>query len=122
MLRGTCNGWAGDADAFTYQGNGVYTLTKTFNGEFKVVRDGSTWMSKQWYHTFNYVFDNVTLTTVVGSPAITTGVIEIAGGARVQSVKYVSLSGQMSDRPFTGVNVVVTTYSDGTVRTVKAMR
>ncbi len=63
VLRGTCNGWAGDADAFTYQGNGVYTLTKTFNGEFKVVRDGSTWMSKQWYHTFNYVFDNVTLTT-----------------------------------------------------------
>ncbi|MBQ9466372.1 MAG: starch-binding protein [Muribaculaceae bacterium] len=60
--------------------------------------------------------------TVVGSPAITTGVIEIAGGARVQSVKYVSLSGQMSDRPFDGVNVVVTTYSDGTVRTVKAMR
>ncbi len=65
-LRGTCNGWSGGSDLFTYQGNGVYTLTKTFNGEFKVVQDGSAWLGAGYYHTFNYALNSVSLTTEGG--------------------------------------------------------
>ena len=37
----------------------------------------------------------------------------------VTSVKYVNIAGQVSSRPFDGVNLVVTRYSDGTQSTTK---
>lgn len=40
----------------------------------------------------------------------------------VAGVKYVNLSGMTSDKPFDGVNVVVTTYTDGTTSTLKVMK
>lgn len=40
---------------------------------------------------------------------------------KVEGVKYVNLAGQTSSRPFEGVNVVVTSYTDGTVRTAKVV-
>ena len=40
---------------------------------------------------------------------------------KVEGVKYVNLAGQTSSRPFDGVNVVVTSYTDGTVRTAKVV-
>ena len=43
-------------------------------------------------------------------------------GKTVSSVKYVNLAGQTSSKPFDGVNVVVTSYSDGTTTTTKVMK
>ena len=40
----------------------------------------------------------------------------------VTSVKYVNMAGQMSATPFEGVNVKVTTYSDGKTETVKILK
>ncbi|MBQ4006754.1 MAG: hypothetical protein II609_08335, partial [Muribaculaceae bacterium] len=40
----------------------------------------------------------------------------------VKSVKYVNAMGQMSDRAFDGMNIVVTTYNDGTTSTVKVVK
>ena len=40
----------------------------------------------------------------------------------VAGKKYVNLAGMTSDKPFDGVNVVVTTYTDGTTSTVKVLK
>ncbi|MBR1803582.1 MAG: starch-binding protein [Muribaculaceae bacterium] len=40
----------------------------------------------------------------------------------VASVRYVNMAGLMSDRPFQGVNIVVTRYTDGTTATTKEIR
>ena len=39
----------------------------------------------------------------------------------VKAVRYVNPAGQQSTRPFDGVNIVITTYDDGTQRTTKAV-
>lgn len=40
----------------------------------------------------------------------------------VKSVKYVNAAGMQSNRPFEGLNIVVTTYDDGTQSVVKVMK
>ena len=54
---------------------------------------------------------------------VATDVIEtVAGEKAVKSVKYVNLLGVESDEPFQGVNVVVTTYEDGTKAAQKIVK
>ena len=53
---------------------------------------------------------------------IPTGVKTVEGAKEVKSVKYVNTVGQMSDRAFDGVNVMITTYTDGTTNTVKVVK
>ncbi len=45
----------------------------------------------------------------------------IDNAAEIASVKYVNLQGVESSEPFSGVNVVVTTYTDGTSTAVKKL-
>ena len=40
----------------------------------------------------------------------------------VAGMRYVNLQGMTSDVPFDGVNIVVTTYTDGTTSTAKVMK
>lgn len=51
-----------------------------------------------------------------------TGVSDIDSGRRVVSRRYVNPAGMVSDTPFDGVNIVVTTLDDGTTRTTKVVR
>ena len=51
-----------------------------------------------------------------------TGVEDVQANKTVAGVKYVNLAGQMSDTAFSGVNIVVTTYTDGTTSTVKVIK
>ena len=53
----------------------------------------------------------------------TTGIEGIAAGSGkvIESRHYVNVAGQVSDRPFSGVNIIVTRYSDGTTTQVKAI-
>ena len=53
---------------------------------------------------------------------IITGVSEVKTGGEVMSVTYCDLAGRMSQKPFAGVNIIVTRYSDGTVKTTKAIK
>ena len=53
---------------------------------------------------------------------IVTGVSEVKTGSDVVSVTYCDLAGRMSQKPFAGVNIIVTRYSDGTVKTTKAIK
>ena len=47
--------------------------------------------------------------------------IESIGASEVASVKYVNMMGVVSDKPFDGVNVMVTTHTDGTKKTTKVV-
>ena len=50
-----------------------------------------------------------------------TGITDVNGKA-VKSVKYVTVAGMVSDKPFSGVNIVVTEYTDGSRSTTKMLR
>ena len=50
--------------------------------------------------------------------AITT----VTGDKQVKSVRYYNLAGVESAQPVKGVNIKVTTYSDGTTKSEKIMR
>lgn len=52
---------------------------------------------------------------------IPTGVNDVNAKA-VAGVKYVNVSGMESSTPFDGVNIMVTTYTDGTVKAVKVVK
>ena len=51
-----------------------------------------------------------------------TSVSEINAGKEIVDVMYVNPLGMTSDRPFEGVNIVITRYSDGTTSTVKVLK
>lgn len=69
--------------------------------------------------------DNQTTTPARDELAIVkssvTGVDKVDAAKAVKSVRYVNMAGVQSDRPFDGVNIVITTYADGTQRTAKAV-
>ena len=58
--------------------------------------------------------------TVKGQPA--TGIEKPTAGKRVVSVRYYNAAGLQSSQPFEGVNIVVTTYADGSKKTEKMMK
>ena len=51
-----------------------------------------------------------------------TGVKNVAVDRAVVSVRYYNIMGLESKKPFEGINIVVTTYSDGTRLTKKILR
>ncbi len=51
-----------------------------------------------------------------------TSVKDVNADKTVIGVKYVNMAGMMSDKPFDGVNIVVTTYSDGSKATTKVIK
>jgi hypothetical protein len=53
---------------------------------------------------------------------IPTAVVGIYTDRQVVDVKYVNPQGLQSDRPFDGVNIIVTRYNDGSVTTSKVVR
>lgn len=60
--------------------------------------------------------------TIVKDPDISTGVEDVDAEKTVAGVTYYNLLGVSSDRPFEGVNVVVTTYTDGTKSSKKIVK
>lgn len=52
---------------------------------------------------------------------VPTGITDVNGKA-VKSVKYVNVAGVVSDKPFCGVNIVITEYTDGSRSTTKMLR
>lgn len=50
------------------------------------------------------------------------GINQISAQKEVAKVRYINVAGQESDTPFEGVNVVVTTYTDGSSSTSKVIK
>ena len=59
----------------------------------------------------------------LGGAGVITGITGVKSdlNREVESVNYVNTIGQVSNRPWQGVNVVVTRYTDGTTKTTKAV-
>ena len=55
-------------------------------------------------------------------PGPATGIHELIDNGVVESVTYVNAQGMQSDKPFDGLNIVITRYSNGTTRTTKVVR
>ena len=53
---------------------------------------------------------------------IITGVGQVTGCREIVSVEYYNVAGMRSERPWQGVNIVVTRYNDGTTSTNKVIR
>lgn len=68
-----------------------------------------------------YVVEKDFEITLVPTTPIVTGVDEMNVGRNVTDVKYYNVTGQASDVPFDGINVIVTRYDDGSVETTKVI-
>ena len=66
-------------------------------------------------HTFDYTLE-------ADDPSIVTGVNTVVADRQVVDVTYVNTLGQQSNKPFDGVNIVVTRYSDGSIATSKVLK
>ena len=55
------------------------------------------------------------------SEPVVTGINDVTGKA-VAGVKYYNVAGIESDRPFEGVNIIVTTYTDGSRSSAKVLK
>ena len=117
-LIGSVAGLAATTDAegkFSVQ---VVQTDKIYNANF----------AKEGYKDVNlegvdFANGNVVLQEpVVMEPDALTGVESMNAGKAVAGVKYYNVAGQASDKAFKGVNIVVTTYTDDTTRTVKVVK
>ena len=68
--------------------------------------------------TYNYIVYPLNFTT---SGSAVTGIGSIDGSREAVSVEYVNTAGLVSDKPFKGVNIVVTRYSDGSKKVTKEL-
>ena len=81
------------------------------------LRDGAAGATGKFYvaeQELNFSIDS--------SSDIITGIFDIDGAKQVAGVKYYNVAGIESDKPFDGVNIVVTRYSDGSVVTRKEVK
>jgi len=70
-----------------------------------------------------YVVYPLTITRITDEQnGVITGVQQLSGDRQVMHVDYYNVSGMRSERPWQGVNIVVTRYSDGTTSAVKMLR
>lgn len=69
---------------------------------------------------WNFGNGKVAWKEIVSAPdPLSTGIDGQVADKTVASVKYYNLQGVASEEPFSGVNIVVTTYSDGSHKTAK---
>ncbi len=71
--------------------------------------------------TSKYIVSPIDITNDESTGGVVTAVSETRAARSVESVRYYNLAGMMSLQPFEGVNIIVTTYSDGTNKTSKAI-
>ena len=102
---------------------GICEKGETFDGvvtvEIYLVNGGVTSVNE--LSNPNYYITKVSH-TIVQDPTISTGVEDVDAEKTVAGVVYYDLLGVPSDRPFEGVNVVVTTYTDGTKSSMKIVK
>ena len=102
---------------------GICEMAETFDGvvtvEIYLVNGDVTSVNE--LSNSNYYITKVSH-TIVKDPDISTGVEDVDAEKTVAGVTYYNLLGVSSDSPFEGVNVVVTTYTDGTKSSKKIVK
>ena len=92
-----------------------YTYQTNYPGESAVI-NGTDYVEtiQQWPMTVN--------AQIILTKDVVTAVKEVKSEAQVASVTYYNIVGMSSDKPFSGINVVVTHYTDGTATTSKVIK
>ena len=92
-----------------------YTYQTNYPGESAVI-NGTDYVEtiQQWPMTVN--------AQIILTKDVVTAVKEVKSEAQVASVTYYNIVGMSSDKPFSGINVVVTRYTDGTATTSKVIK
>ena len=67
-------------------------------------------------------YDMITTDLAGQEGSAVTAISTVGVNGEVKSVKYVNVAGVVSDRPFQGVNIVVTEYTDGSRTTAKVVK
>ncbi len=92
-----------------------YTYQTNYPGESAVI-NGTDYVEtiQKWPMTVN--------AQIILTKDVVTAVKEVKSEAQVASVTYYNIVGMSSDKPFSGINVVVTRYTDGTATTSKVIK
>ena len=108
-------------DLLTYEGSegNIVRLTLAANDDFDA-QDAELLLANVLLVTPNHM-------TYLAADAMAmmnnnSGVEQVAINKEIANVRYINVAGQESDVPFNGVNIVVTTYTDGTSATVKVIK
>lgn len=114
-----------------------FTLYDTFEAVAQAQTSGAPGLKKEGdmvniedvkYFATLYVKDDASekyyVKTTFDEPntSIPTGISTIAGSAQVESVRYINVAGMESDKPFAGMNIVVTRYNNGTTTITKMIK
>lgn len=126
-----------EANAYAKTGNNTFTLYDTFEAVAQAQTSGAPGLKKEGdmvniedvkYFATLYVKDDASekyyVKTTFDEPntSIPTGISTIDGSAQVESVRYINVAGMESDKPFAGMNIVVTRYSNGTTTITKMIK
>lgn len=98
-----------------YYGNDGYNFRLPAAGNYtvKLVQTAAPVGSKELYEGYKMV---------VTQNSVTPTAITDVNGKTVANVKYVNLAGMQSNVPFDGINIAVTTYTDGSKNVVKVVK
>ena len=91
--------------------DGMLNVNGKVDDSSRAVIVGATQRGKTQYAKLLIYIDNAT--GIEG--------IIVENGKQVESRQYVNVAGQVSDRPFKGVNIIMTRYTDGTTTSVKTI-
>ncbi len=91
--------------------DGMLNIDAKTNNSSREMIIGATQKGKTQYMKLSIYVDNAT--GIEG--------IIVENGKIVESRQYVNVAGQVSDRPFSGMNIIVTRYTDGTSTSVKTV-
>lgn len=99
-----------------------HTSTDDLDEEDDTPRE--TWEADVWFDDFKLVKYGTEAQTAKLSDIQdeVTGVNDVTTSKKVASVTYYNVAGMNSEKPFDGINIVVTTYSDGSKRTTKTIK
>ena len=147
LLNGSAEAWetnyAGlstlgmEADDYAKTDNNTFTLYDTFEAVAQAQTSGAPGLKKEGdmvniedvkYFATLYVKDDasekyyVKKTSDEPNTSIPTAISTIDGSAQVESVRYINVAGMESDKPFAGMNIVVTRYSNGTTTITKMIK
>ncbi len=122
--------WGGDTRSFRVP-EGTYRLTVTLaNGEnfyagtVVIQRAGASQAPRRKADGDNgYVVYPISMTQITSEENnVVTGVSTVGGDRVAVSRQYVNVAGVRASQPWNGVNIVITTYSDGTTTATKIVK
>ena len=108
-------------DMATFDGNEglVMRLTIAADDEFNTTGATVMFTNVMLVSTEQDVYHSNDAVTKINDES---GVEQVTVGKQVVNVRYINVAGLESENPFSGVNIVVTTYDDGTVTTTKVVK